>query len=290
MNDLGSASVSHTRAVAGSIREALTSATDALRAAGVESPRLDAEVLLAEATGRDRAALIASPEDGVDAAAARTFGEMMRRRLRREPIAYVLGRRGFRRIELRCDARALIPRPETELLVDVALEMQPGSALDVGTGSGAIALAIADELPGCAVTAVDTSAAALSLAGENVLALGHGERVTLELGPAPSWPREFDLLVANLPYVREDEGLRLAPEIAKFEPREALVSGPDGLDAIRGLLARLGPGGGLSAAAVALEIGFEQGRAVAELLRGAGYADVEVRKDLAGLDRVVVGR
>ncbi len=275
---------------AGTVAEALGSAVDAIRAAGVEAPRLDAEVLLAEATGRDRAMLLASPEDGVDAVAARAFGAMVRRRLRREPVAYVLGRRGFRRIDLRCDARALIPRPETELLVDIALELGPESVLDVGTGTGAIALAIADEMPGCTVTAVDTSAQALSLAGENVVALGLAERVTLELGPVPSSPREFDLLVANLPYVRDDEWAGLAPEITKFEPREALTSGPDGLDAIRGLLVRLGPGGGLSAGAVALEIGSEQGEAVAELVRAAGYGDVEVRKDLAGLDRAVIGR
>lgn len=293
-------------AVAGSVGEALVSATDALRAAGVEMPRLDAEVLLAEATGTGRAALVASPESGVDAAAARSFGAMVRRRVQREPVAYILGSRGFRMLEVGCDRRALIPRPETELLVEIALELAPSTVLDVGTGTGAIALALADELPGRSpggpadhdearrdpqvqITAVDTSPPALALAAENVVAHGFQERITLEFGPLPSAPREFDLVVANLPYVRDDEWRMLQPEITKFEPREALTSGPEGLDAIRGLLTELGPEGRLEAAAVALEIGAEQGEAVAGLVRAAGYPDVEVRQDLAGLDRVVIG-
>lgn len=288
MNGLGSASAARAGATAGSVGEALTSATDALRAAGVDSPRLDAELMLAEATGRDRAALAASPESGVDAAAARSFGAMVRRRVQREPVAYVLGRRGFRRIELRCDPRALIPRPETELLVEVALELDPTSVLDVGTGSGAIALAVADELHDCEVLAVDPSADALALARENAEALGLEGRVTFELGSLPS-RRDFDLVLANLPYVRDDEWPGLAPEITRYEPRDALTSGADGLDAIRSLLAALGEGCSLSADAVALEIGAEQGRAVSALVSAAGFAEVEVRRDLAGLDRAVVG-
>lgn len=290
MTGLGSASAGPRGVIAGTVGEALTAAIDALRAAGVDSPRLDAELLLAEATGRDRASLAASPESGVEAPAARSFGAMVRRRVRREPVAHILGTRGFRRIELRCDRRALIPRPETELLVEVALELAPGSVLDVGTGTGAIALAVADELADCEVWAVDTSAEALSLAGENVVALGLERRVSLELGPLPSSPRDFDLVLANLPYVRDDEWPTLAPEITEHEPREALTSGADGLDAIRGLLVELGPGGRLRAREVALEIGATQGEAVAGLMRAAGFTEVEVRRDLAGLDRAVVGR
>ena len=141
-----------TEAVAGTVAEALAAATDALGAAGVETPGLDAGLLLAEATGIHSAQLIAAPETPVDAAAGREFGAMVRRRVRREPVAYILGSKGFRRIELAVDGRVLIPRPETELLVELALEVEPRAVLDVGTGSGAIALAVADELPGAEVS------------------------------------------------------------------------------------------------------------------------------------------
>lgn len=276
-------------AAAGSVREALQAAGDALSAAGVDSPRLDAELMLAEATGLDRAALAAGPETGVGATAARSFGAMVRRRIAREPVAYILGRKGFRHIELRCDGRALIPRPETELLVEAAVELQPDSVLDVGTGTGAIALAIADELPGCEVVAVDTSPGALALARENAAALGLAERVGLELGSLPA-RREFDLVVANLPYVRDADWHGLAPEITKYEPREALVGGSDGLDVIGELLGRLAPAGGLAARAVALEVGEGQGEEAAALVRGTGFDDAEIRLDLAGIDRMVLGR
>ena len=273
---------------AATVGEAMSAAVAALDAAGVETPRLDAELLLAEATGRDRTALIADPHADVDAPAGRRFGAMVRRRVLREPVAYILGRRGFRRIELICDGRGLIPRPETELLVEVALEVRPVSALDVGTGSGAVALAIADELPGCEVVATDTSRSALALAAENAAALGLAERVSLEAGALPS-RREFDLVVANLPYVRDEDGAALQPEITQYEPREALLGGEDGLDPIRGLLAVLSEGRVL-APVVALEVGEGQASEVAELVGSAGYAAVEARRDLAGIERVVVGR
>ena len=192
-------------ATAGTIRDALSAAADALGAAGVESPRLDAELLLADATDWDRARLAAEPEAGVPAAAARRFGEMVRRRLRREPVAYILGRKGFRHLDLHVDRRVLIPRPETELLVDVALELRPRKALDVGTGSGAIALAIADELPECELIATDTSAAALEVAAANAKRLGLAERVELVEAMLPPDPGELDLVLANLPYVAESE-------------------------------------------------------------------------------------
>jgi release factor glutamine methyltransferase len=273
---------------AGTVGEALSAAAAALDAAGVESPRLDAELLLAEATGRDRAALIAGPDAGVDAAAGRAFGAMVRRRVLREPVAYILGRRGFRRIELRCDRRALVPRPETELLVEVALELGPGPVLDVGTGSGAVALAIADEIPGAAVVGIDTSRSALALAAENAASLGLGDRVTLEVGSLPAG-REFDLVVANLPYVRDADWPGLQPEISRHEPRDALLGGADGLDPIRGLLAAFGEGR-VSAGAVALEVGEGQAEEVAGLVGAAGFEVVEIRRDLAGVERVVVGR
>ncbi len=267
------------------VREALGAAADALNAAGVDSPRLDAELLLCEATGWERARLAAEPEAGVPAAAGRRFGETVRRRLRREPVAYVLGRKGFRGIELEVDSRVLVPRPETELLVELALELEPRRVLDVGTGSGAIALAIADELPGCEVTATDTSAAALEVARANAARLGLAERVELVEAMLPPELGRFDLLVANLPYVGEAEWAGLEPEVTEWEPREALLAGPDGLDVLRVAV----PAAAGVAPVAAFEVGAGQAPAVSELLFEAGFGAVETRADLAGIPRVVIG-
>ena len=280
-------------AAVGTVRDALASAADAFAAAGVESPRLDAELLLAEATGLDRAGLATDPERGVEPGPAREFAAMVRRRVGREPVAYILGRKGFRHIELATDPRALIPRPETELLVEIAAERanlkgsDPLTVLDVGTGSGAIALAVADELPEARVTATDTSAGALRLAAENAARLGLADRVAFELGSLPDGGR-FDLVVANLPYVTEAEWAGLEPEISRYEPRSALVPGPSGLEAIEAVLGELSLGR-CAATAVALEIGAGQAPAVGELVRRAGFGDVETRRDLAGIERVVLG-
>jgi release factor glutamine methyltransferase len=227
--------------------------------------------------------------------AARLFGEMVRRRLRREPVAYILGRKGFRHLDLAVDRRVLIPRPETELLVEVALEREPASLLDLGTGSGAIALAVADELPGCAVTATDTSADALAVARENAERLGLADRVRFLSGSIPA--QRFDLVLANLPYVAEREWSSLQPEVTRWEPREALLAGPDGLDAYRSLildrtrgLSRPATESASSAAeVVALEVGMGQATEVRAMLVEAGYAATQTRTDLAGVDRVVVG-
>jgi release factor glutamine methyltransferase len=277
-----------------SVRDALDAAVDALRAAEVESPRLDAEILLAEATGWERVALVANPEAGVSPAAARAFGEMVRRRLRREPVAYILGRKGFRNLELAVDRRVLVPRPETELLVEVALEREPASVLDVGTGSGAIALAIADELPGCAVTATDTSAGALELARANAASLGLADRVRFVSGSIPDG-EDFELVVANMPYVAEADWPSLQPEVTHWEPREALLAGRDGLDAYRALFGRIAAlsrpasQAGNPAGAVAAEVGEGQAGAVAGMMRAAGFGAIETRCDLAGIERVVQG-
>ena len=271
---------------------ALDAATDALRAAGVEDPRLDAEVLLAEAAGVQRAALVASPEAELPPPAGRRFGEMVRRRLRREPVAYILGRRGFRNLELAVDRRVLVPRPETELLVELALERRPRTVLDVGTGSGAIALAVADELPGCEVLATDTSAEALAVARANAERLGLADRTRFLPGSLPDADQVpeggFDLLLANLPYVAERDWPALQPEVTQWEPREALRAGPDGLDAYRTLL-RSVRSTSAEFGAVGLEVGEGQAGAVAELVRGAGFGSVEVRRDLAGIERLVIG-
>jgi release factor glutamine methyltransferase len=279
-------------AVAGTVQEALSASVDALEAAGVESPRLDSELLLAEATGLDRTGLIAAPGAQLDAAAGRRFGELVRRRLRREPLAYILGRKWFRQIELQVDGRVLIPRPETELLVEVGLELCPRRALEVGTGSGAVALALAAERPGVEVVATDRSPGALEVARANAERLGLAPRVTFVEGMLPE-QGEFELLLANLPYVAEPDWPHLAPEIRDWEPRGALLAGSDGLDAIRELLDAIGERrrrGEDFAGAIALEVGAGQAAAVAELLRDAGYPRCETRADLAGIERVVLGR
>jgi release factor glutamine methyltransferase len=279
--------------MASTVREALSAATDALEAAGCETARLDAEILLAQATGWDRARIAAEPEDRLPVGASREFGDMVRRRVRREPVAYILGRKGFRRIEVLVDRRVLIPRPETELLVEVALELGPSYVLDVGTGSGAIALAVADEVPSSHVVATDTSFDAVRVAQSNTERLGLTDRVDVvlrgrdSLGGIGGGP--CDLVLANLPYVSETDWEGLQPEIRDHEPREALVAGPTGLEAIERLMAELASMNGRPGA-VALEIGAGQGEAVTELVRRAGYGQVAVRRDLAGRDRVVIGR
>jgi len=275
-----------------SVREALDAAVDGLRAAGVDEPRLDAELLLGEAMGCERAALVADAGAEVPALAARSFGEMVRRRLRREPVAYILGRKGFRHLDLMVDRRVLIPRPETELLVELALELQPARVLDVGTGSGAIALAVADELPGWAVTATDTSPAALEVARANAERLGLASRIEFMEGTLPEG--EFDLVLANLPYVAERDWPSLQPEVTQWEPREALLAGPDGLDAYRTFIPGCGrasaSNGGLSSTTLAVEIGEGQAEVVATLMRESGFGEVETRRDLAGVERVVVAQ
>jgi release factor glutamine methyltransferase len=276
---------------AGTVAQALAAATDALAAAGVGTPRLDAEVLLAEAMSIDRAPLLANGERGVDPAAARRFGAMVRRRVAREPVAYIIGRKAFRRIEVAVDRRVLIPRPETELLVEVAVEMGPRTVLDVGTGSGAVTLAVADELGDAAVKGVDVGEGAIAVARANAVRLGLQSRVSFDLARFEPYGYEkrqgdpFDLVLANLPYVREDEWPRLQPEIRNYEPREALVGGEDGVDSIRRLLASPP-----ATTTLALEVGQGQAAEVERMVRAAGFPDTERRRDLAGIERVVIGR
>ena len=245
---------------------------DAFTAAGVETPRLDAEVLIADALGVSREAFVLEPALPISPAASRLLSERIRRRVAREPVAYILGVKGFRRLVLQVDSRVLIPRPETELLVEVALELPRGSRVhDVGTGSGAVALALRDERPDLAVSASDASAHAVAVASAN----GLSDAVVQRGLP----PGEYDMVVANLPYVREDEWAGLAPEIRLYEPRDALVSGLDGLDGIRALIAQAAPG-----TPIALEHAPGQTAAIKELLRAP-----RVYPDLAGLPRVTVG-
>jgi release factor glutamine methyltransferase len=266
------------------VRDVVAAAADALETAGVESPRLDAELLLAAALGVNRADLYAEPERTLDEQSAQRFAELLARRGRREPVAYILGRAHFRGLELLVDGRVLIPRPETELLVELA-EDRP-RVLDVGTGSGAIALAIANERSGARVTGIDNSPDAVDVARANADRLGlEVEFLIADLivgGP-------YDLIVSNPPYVREPEWAGLQPEITLYEPLEALVAGPDGLDVVRDLVpaARevLVRGGRL-----AVEIGQGQSRTVEALFERSGFNHVEAIRDLAGIPRVVTGR
>lgn len=241
--------------------------------------------------------LAAEPRAELSAKAARCFAEMVRRRLRREPVAYIVGRKGFRHIELEVDRRVLVPRPETELLVELAVELSPRRVLDMGTGSGAVALAIADELPGCEVFATDTSSAALQVARANAERLGLADRVEFHEAMLPAVATEesdaagpgatrLDLIVANLPYVAEADWGSLEPEVTEWEPREALLAGEDGLDVIRAAI----PVAASTAPVLALEVGAGQAPAVGELLFEAGFAKVESRSDLAGIPRMVWGR
>ncbi len=261
---------------------ALAGARDRLAAAGCDTPRLDAEVLLAEVLGVGRERLVLDRDEALSQPAAARFTELLARRAQREPVAYILGRRDFRRLTLAVDPRVLIPRPETELLVEVGLELAPGArVLEVGTGSGAVALALKDERPDLRVRGTDLSADALAVARGNAQRLGLDVDFAVAdlLDAAPA-----DAVLANLPYV--PAGTALAPEIARYEPAGALFAGADGLDAVRRLIARL-PGRTVMLAA--LEVAPDQAGAVAGMLAASGWRTVDVRRDLAGGERVVVG-
>ena len=261
------------------VREALDSALIALTAAGCDTPRLDAEVLLAHVLGADRARLFADPDRELSRTEAGAFIDASRRRSAREPVAYITGRKGFRHLELAVDARVLIPRPESEHVVEAALALPAGTrVVDVGTGSGAIALALKDERPDLDVLATDISPDALAVARGNAQRLGLD--VTFVEGDLLAG-LTADAVVSNPPYVAA--GDVLMPDVARFEPAVALYAGADGLEAIRRLVV-------VPARFIALEHGEGQADAVEALVREAGFAQTERIEDLAGIERVVVGR
>ncbi len=270
------------------VGRALSETTERLTGAGVESSHVDAEILVAHVLGLSRSQLALERQrklsDGEEAA----LHLLVDRRASREPLAYVLGEWGFRRLTLGVDRRVLVPRPETEVVVERCLARIAGlvepHVLDVGTGSGAIALAIADEHPGARVTGVDASTGALEVAGANVLRTG----VRIELRAwdlftgLPDGP--WDLVVSNPPYVLPEEIDGLEPEVRAWEPREALV-GTGATEAVaRGALDVLRPGGTL-----VLEVAAAGAARVAALLSALGYGEVTTTRDLARRDRVVEG-
>jgi release factor glutamine methyltransferase len=260
------------------VAEALLLGERQLAEAGVDTPRVDAELLLAHVLGVSRSGVYLQDDLEVPG----TYQVLLGRRRKREPLAYVLGEWGFRRLVLKTDARALVPRPETEIVVERCLELlrddRAPRILDVGTGTGAIALALADEHPGAHVTAVDSSPAAVALARENA------ERLQLQVdireagfeAAADGW----DLVVSNPPYVAPDEWDGLQPEIREWEPREALV-GSD----LHEQIARIA-----DTRRLVFEVGDGQADHVAGTLRALGYTDVTITPDLTGIDRVVDGR
>ena len=270
------------------VTRALTETSERLAAAGCDSPGVDAELLVGHVLGLTRSEVALDVSRKLSRAEEKALERLVARREVREPLAYVLGEWGFRRLTLAVDRRVLVPRPETEIVVERCLARIAGlaepSVLDVGTGSGAIALAIADEHPRALVTAVDASAGALEVAGANVLRTG----LAIELREwdlytgLPDGP--WDLVVSNPPYVSPEEIEALEPEVRDWEPREALV-GVGATEAVaRGALDVVREGG-----ALVLEVASGEAARVAALLRGLGYADVTTTQDLTGRDRVVEG-
>jgi release factor glutamine methyltransferase len=259
------------------VAEALRATEARLAEAGVDSPLVDAELLLAHVLGTSRSAVYAERERDVPEA----LEELVRRRMRREPLAYVLGEWGFRRLTLKTDDRALVPRPETEMVVERCLallndEPRP-RVLDLGTGTGAIALAIADEHPGARVTAVDASSDAAALARENADRLGL--QVVVRVGGIDTASEGWDLVVSNPPYVAASDWSSLQPEIREWEPRGAVVGA--GLHDEIAKHARTRH--------LVLEVGEGEAAEVASMLRSLGYVRVAVTRDLSGRERVVEG-
>lgn len=280
-----------------SIKRVLAWASDDFRRRGNTSARLDAELLLGEALGLDRIKLIVEAERPLSDAELARYRALIKRRRAAEPIAYILGRREFFALPMRVDRRVLIPRPDTEILVEAALEGTRerhlyGRMLDLCTGSGCVAIAFAKERPTWRVTAVDLSPDAAAVARDNVLRAGVVNHLTVLEGDLfePLEPgARFELVTANPPYIPSGDIAGLDADVRDFEPRLALDGGADGLDITRRLVGAaasyLEPGGLL-----ALEGGYDQAPAVSALLESAGFVEVTRHKDLAGIERVVSGR
>ncbi len=277
------------------VLEIIKRSTEFLAKHGVESARLNAEHLVGHALGLKRMQLYLQFERPLAEAELAKIRPLVKRRSEREPLQYLVGSTEFAGVTLKVDRRALIPRPETELVVEFAAALAvppPETVLDLGTGSGALALALVKQFPAARVTAVDKSTDALALARENAAALGFAERVEFvesDWFSALVADRKFGLIVANPPYLSDAELAETAPEVRGFEPRTALTSGAVGTEdlakIIRGARERLAPGAWLIC-----ETGIAQHATLLGWLREAGYEAVESRKDLTGRDRFVLGR
>ena len=280
-----------------SVSVALAAGADALRAAGVDGATVDAEWLLASVLRTPRGALRIDPRRTLAPAEAGRYVARLRRRMNREPLQHVLGTSPFRHVTLRVGPDALVPRPETELLAEWALELLPSTlpsplVIDLGTGTGCIACAIAWERPGARVIGLEASPRAAAMARDNVAALGLSGRVTVDVSDlfGALGSMRADIVVSNPPYLPTDLIPTLSPEVSRHDPRIAMDGGPDGLSVIRRIVAEapawLVPGG-----ALLLEtFGGEQARTVVALMREQGFEAIETRRDLAGVERFVAGR
>lgn len=268
---------------------------------GLASPRLEAELLIGEALQLSRVELYTHFERPVSGAEREQIKVWLRRRSAGEPLYYITGERHFRHITVKVGPEVLVPRPETELLVESVIkavmatrsEFTDVRILDLGTGSGAIALSLAKELPGCRLVAVDRSSDALRLAEENIAREQLQGRIELRQGDyfaalAPDAAPLFDVVVTNPPYISDQAIEELAVDVRDWEPRMALSGGEDGLDAYRAIIP-VAPGHLKGDGLIAMEIGEEQAGSVTAILREQGFADVNVEKDLAGKDRIVTG-
>ncbi|MBM4297034.1 MAG: peptide chain release factor N(5)-glutamine methyltransferase, partial [Deltaproteobacteria bacterium] len=280
------------------LQDLLGQAGQTLARAGIDNAALDAEVLLGHALGLKREQLIVMADSPLGAAQAQRFQSLIERRLRREPVSYIIGKQEFWSLDFQVTSDVLIPRPETECVVEAALQFAASwprgdsmRVLDVGTGSGAIAVALAKELPSARIHGADVSPSALVLARRNAMLNGVGEQIDFCCGDlfaalGQSSPL-FDLIVSNPPYIRRAEIAGLAPEVSQWEPRAALDGGTDGLEFYRRIAAAASPWLAPEGALV-LEIGADMGRQVCALFKQAGcYRDLTVLQDYAGRDRVV---
>ncbi|MEW6775544.1 MAG: peptide chain release factor N(5)-glutamine methyltransferase [Bdellovibrionota bacterium] len=279
------------------IRRVLQASADYLERQGSPTARLDAEVLLAHALSTDRVGLYVNLEQPLLESELAPYRELLRRRAAREPVAYLTGRKEFFGLSFKVARGVLIPRPDTEILVEAVLantqECTAGVFLEVGVGSGAIALSVLKKRPRLQAVGVDVSGAALEVSRENAAALGLSDRIELRRGDlfgAVKDGEKFDLLLSNPPYIRSSGISELEPEIRDYEPREALDGGADGFSVIRVLIGEAGKylrGGGL----LAIELGEDQSEEAFALAEKAGvWENIEIRQDLAGLDRVLLAR